>query len=998
MYRTLVFLLLFLKILAFLNGLFYIEIVLLYLSKEKKYTGRKTMKRRLLSFTLTLVMLLSSLAGLAITANADTGSLVSNVSDVVEGEYVITWDNTYYLPSETAASSSPAVGTGISVSNNILANTITSAMKWTFTGNNNDGFIISHSNGNTTYYLNSTNSSTGISVTNSSSTTWKVSIDNTKGMLLKGSDSGSRYLAVYNNNGTWRYYGTSNYSGTLRLYKITTGGHEHTWGDWESNNDGTHTRTCTSDSSHTQTENCNFGDYFNVTEPTCNTAGSGEHTCSDCGYTCTDIFPATEVHIDTDGDGKCNGCEQEKATDILSVNLIGETGNTYTEWDNKKSNSDAVYKGKSITNGTSIQLNNNDSKPGIVTTDSGGKVIKIKVNFGSNTSTNRELIIYGKNTPYSSAADLYSQNDQGDELATITKGQDLSYTIDSSNSNINNHKYIGFCSGNGAMYIESVYIIWDTSCAHENVEHHSRVEASCTQNGNIEYWKCNDCDKIFSDSGLTQVISEQATVLAALGHIRPNDDADYTFSHNKHTFVCSRCQSSITEDCTFENNTCTYCKHQIEAPSYYLFTGSLVEGDYIIVYNGNALKNVVSNDRLQNEVVNPQNDAISTTNTSIIWHIAPSGEYWTVYCKESNSYAASTGAKSKAQMLSSGTDDKSLWTISATAENTYDFINKQNTANGVNAHLRYNSGYGFACYAASTGGAFTLYKLHNVSASCSLTTGSKIAINLYFEDLPTCAHVYKDGTTELVKKDDKYTIEVSAKDYDATYEITVEDAGGNIIQVGGKDIIEVSVNDYYEAMENDSTTLVPGGKTAGEVVQAMSDYSKFAAAYFKGTGIDSTAINNWDTINDIVESDIVAPTYSHSGQSSVLCDGVSLILESETILRFWFYAPGYADTATVSVVLSEDTSTSKPFTKSVDGDYVKVDIKLAAKELATAFDVSVTANSKTATVTNYAATNYIAKTINRGGSQELSTERNQQLLQVIKALYVYYLNAKGYFG
>ncbi|MBQ7448443.1 MAG: InlB B-repeat-containing protein [Paludibacteraceae bacterium] len=150
-------------------------------------------------------------------------SLCSTAASVTAGTYVITWDNSYYLPSETTTSSNPAVGSGITVSNDNLSNTVTSAMQWTFTGNNTDGYSISHVSGNNTYKLSATNAAQGISVTTgSTSITWTVSVDNTYGMLLHGSDGGSRYLAVYN-SGSWRYYATGNsYLGTLRLYKQTT--------------------------------------------------------------------------------------------------------------------------------------------------------------------------------------------------------------------------------------------------------------------------------------------------------------------------------------------------------------------------------------------------------------------------------------------------------------------------------------------------------------------------------------------------------------------------------------------------------------------------------------------------------------------------------------------------------------------------------------------------------------------------------------------------------
>lgn len=154
-----------------------------------------------------------------------------------------------------------------------------------------------------------------------------------------------------------------------------------------------------------------------------------------------------------------------------------------------------------------------------------------------------------------------------------------------------------------------------------------------------------------------------------------------------------------------------------KAFKYSLFSGNLEEGDYIIYYDGKAMNTTVTNDRLQYEEVTPEGDIITTSNSAIVWHIAPNGDYWTIYNAEEDSYAASTGAKNKAQMLEDGTDDMALWTVSGTS--TYEFVNKQNAANSVNANLRNNGTYGFACYSDGTGGALSLYKKMTVPVTIS---------------------------------------------------------------------------------------------------------------------------------------------------------------------------------------------------------------------------------------------------------------------------------------
>ena len=144
--------------------------------------------------------------------------LVEDAADVEAGDYVITWNNTYYLPNTTSGKKFP-VGSGITATAGVLTNEVTEAMIWTFAGDNTNGFTVSAG----TYYLQADNSSDGISIVSSPTTPskWTVIDGSSNGLLLRGNDGGTRNAAVYNNT-DWRYYATgSNYTGTLRLYKYT---------------------------------------------------------------------------------------------------------------------------------------------------------------------------------------------------------------------------------------------------------------------------------------------------------------------------------------------------------------------------------------------------------------------------------------------------------------------------------------------------------------------------------------------------------------------------------------------------------------------------------------------------------------------------------------------------------------------------------------------------------------------------------------------------------
>jgi hypothetical protein len=63
--------------------------------------------------------------------------------------------------------------------------------------------------------------------------------------------------------------------------------HQHTYGDWTSNSNGTHSRTC-SECGDVATESCAYNDV--VTAPTATTQGYTTHTCTVCGYTFTDSY------------------------------------------------------------------------------------------------------------------------------------------------------------------------------------------------------------------------------------------------------------------------------------------------------------------------------------------------------------------------------------------------------------------------------------------------------------------------------------------------------------------------------------------------------------------------------------------------------------------------------------------------------------------------------------------------------------------------------------
>lgn len=140
------------------------------------------------------------------------------------------------------------------------------------------------------------------------------------------------------------------------------------------------------------------------------------------------------------------------ATDTLDIEATGVTsGSTsYSNWSGVTSVSSAVYAGNSAGGNDSIQLRSKNSNSGIITTKSGGKLSEVSVAWNSNTESGRTLNVYGKNSAYSTAENLYNTSNQGTLLGTIVCGTSTSLTISG------DYAYVGVRSSSGAMYITSI--------------------------------------------------------------------------------------------------------------------------------------------------------------------------------------------------------------------------------------------------------------------------------------------------------------------------------------------------------------------------------------------------------------------------------------------------------------------------------------------------------------------------------------------------------------
>ena len=421
---------------------------------------------------------------------ADAGEnwqLVTAVANVTAGEYIVvgprTDGSTAYLPSTTigSAPSQKVVnipGLDLNSTDVITTTLVPEDARFTFTGTAT-AMTITNADGN---YLYTTSTNNGLRVGTTKGTWVIASNPNSAKALTLKFDSTGRYVTMYNDQ-DWRCYtsiydkysgGTQN--GEIYLYKKVTG-------DGGETPDVPATPVLEVNPAIVEVAaaggNAEFG--YTVTNPAegvsvvasttvdwisgFNYATAGKVTFTVAENTVAEAREAVITLAYTGAESKTvtvkqaaaevGGEESGTVVDVLNRALTGVSGTSYTDWNGVKSNSSAVYKGQSAGGNESIQLRTTNSNSGIVTTALGGKVSKIVVTWHTATADGRTLDIYGKNTAYSAATDLYATNTQGTKLGSIKNGS-TTLTING------DYKFIGLRSNSGAMYLTEIKITWVT--------------------------------------------------------------------------------------------------------------------------------------------------------------------------------------------------------------------------------------------------------------------------------------------------------------------------------------------------------------------------------------------------------------------------------------------------------------------------------------------------------------------------------------------------------
>lgn len=210
-------------------------------------------------------------------------------------------------------------------------------------------------------------------------------------------------------------------------------------------------------------------------------------------------------------------------TDVITANDLVATNTTYKNFSNVTSNSTASYTGNSAKDANNaIQMrsgtsNNSTIHSGIVSTVSGGTLASITINVSSGSKT---IDIYGNNTAYTSAEELYANG------ATSNQGSIIGSTTTSATiTPDNDYQYVGIRSHDGSIYISSIELKW-------NVENTTAVYTStidCTPTVKTPVISLASGEYNYDQTVTITCATEGATIRYTLDGTEPTENAtEYT--------------------------------------------------------------------------------------------------------------------------------------------------------------------------------------------------------------------------------------------------------------------------------------------------------------------------------------------------------------------------------------------------------------------------------------------------------------------------------------
>lgn len=258
------------------------------------------------------------------------------------------------------------------------------------------------------------------------------------------------------------------------------------------------------------------------------------------------------------------GYAQETATDELTATILNVSTNGYKKFATKTLSSGASYDGAAyVGTGKSqkgIQIRTKVDKglyTGIITSASGGTIKSITINF--NSSNAQSLEIYGKNTAYTTAKDLFGS--AAGELIKNVPNSKTAVTITPNKA----YKFIGFKSNDGTNYIDKITIVWEKAATTPTTTTTFGASSGKTftfTNGTLEGFTTPTATATKSDdntdlSNLIEYTSSDADIVAV-----DSKTGELTFTNTK--FGEATITATLPKTDTYQTSTDSYVVENID--------------------------------------------------------------------------------------------------------------------------------------------------------------------------------------------------------------------------------------------------------------------------------------------------------------------------------------------------------------------------------------------------------------------------------------------------
>lgn len=250
------------------------------------------------------------------------------------------------------------------------------------------------------------------------------------------------------------------------------------------------------------------------------------------------------------------GYAQETVTDELTATTLNITS-SYNKFATQTLSSGASYDGAAYVgtgkNYNGIQIKTDQIKKsfytGIITSASGGTIKSITINFNSNNSN--ALGIYGKNTAYTTADDLFGS--AAGELIKSVPNSKTAVTITPDKA----YKFIGFKSNKGTIYIDKITIVWEKAATTTTTfgTNYSGKTFTFT-NGKLEGFTAPKATATKSDdntdlSNLIEYASSDANIVTV-----NSKTGELTFTNTK--FGTATIKATLPKTDTYQTSTDSY--------------------------------------------------------------------------------------------------------------------------------------------------------------------------------------------------------------------------------------------------------------------------------------------------------------------------------------------------------------------------------------------------------------------------------------------------------